>query len=275
MSLRALTVTALIFGICSAAASATLIVDGDLSDWGVTVADNNGSDFSSFAPGIGLVGSHVEDQDDLAGLNSYLGPRQGGQFYDAEMMAVAFKSNTLYIAIVTGQRPDNGLKYFSPGDIRINTAAGVYSIEVGGGRGGDPGSAIAEGAIGSTYTLESNGETKDHLDADPLQAAGSIWGDVNWMVVGAKPVQSEISGSSALIGTADYVYTRNDVTTQHAIIELAFNVGLLGGTLIDTVEWRPACSNDELIVPVNIVPEPATLVCLAIGGLFLLPRKRR
>ena len=32
--------------------SSTIAIDGDMSDWGVTVADNNGSDFSSPNPTI-------------------------------------------------------------------------------------------------------------------------------------------------------------------------------------------------------------------------------
>ena len=35
-----------------------------------------------------------------------------------ELLAAAFSGSTLYIAMSTGQRPDNGFAYFGPGDIR-------------------------------------------------------------------------------------------------------------------------------------------------------------
>jgi hypothetical protein len=65
----------------------------------------------------------------------------------------------MYLAIVTGQRPDNGLSTYSPGDIYMTTPLGIVSIEVGGGPGGGAGGAIAEGAEGSTYNVYSNGYT--------------------------------------------------------------------------------------------------------------------
>ena len=50
-------------------------------------------------------------------------------------MGVALQGNVMYIAIVTGQRPDNGLMRYSPGDIYMTTPVGVVGIEVGGGVG--------------------------------------------------------------------------------------------------------------------------------------------
>ena len=200
MVLRALTATALVIGICSAGASAALVVDGDLSDWGLTVVDNNLSDLTSFTPGIGLLGYHEEDQDDLAAHSFFLGPSRGGQNYDAELMAVALQGDDLYIAIATGMRPDNGLVYYAPGDIKIETSAGTFGIEVGGGEGGvSPGSAIMEGASGSTYELNGDATTKAHHVADLLQTAGSIWGNTNWIIMSGYPVQFEIDGGSTYV----------------------------------------------------------------------------
>ena len=67
----------------SAGAAQAFTVDGNLSDWGVSVVDNNGSDFVvSSDPSI--LGVHVEDQNDTAGNGGFLGPNSGGQNYDAE-----------------------------------------------------------------------------------------------------------------------------------------------------------------------------------------------
>lgn len=273
MPLRTLAATVSICALCTSSVFA-LVVDGNLTDWGVTVADNNGSNFSSWAPGIGLIDYFVEDQDDLAGHDFFLGPHKGGQDYDAEMMAAAQQGSTFYIAIATGMRPDNGLEFFSPGDIYIETSAGVFGIEVGGGPGGGPGGLVTEGMPGSTYILAGGGSTQSHQTTDPLQTAGSIWSNVDWISPApGRPVQFEINLGSTFAGMSDYVYTCNDdATNQHSVIELAFDLSLLGGASIETIKWWPCCSND--LVEVR-VPEPATIMCLMLGGFSLLSRKRR
>ena len=68
------------FGFVLSAASASAItIDGNLSDWGVTVADGNNSNFSSPSATIGLVSAFTEDQNDFAGDSGYVGPNYGGQ----------------------------------------------------------------------------------------------------------------------------------------------------------------------------------------------------
>jgi len=62
----------------SAATASALTVDGNLSDWGITVADGNNSNFSNPNPGFGLVNSFTEDQNDFAGDGGYVGPNFGG-----------------------------------------------------------------------------------------------------------------------------------------------------------------------------------------------------
>lgn len=258
-------------------ALATLVVDGDLSDWGVVVADNNGSTYS-FAAGVNVLGSHVEDQPDDAPHSFNLGPNLGGQDYDGELLVVARQDDKLFIAIVTGQRPDNGARYFGPGDIRIETDLTTYGIEVGGGAGGGDGSAITAGAPGSTYTMATNGDTKLHTAAAALQTAGSMWRDVTWLLDPINPqgpVQIEIGPNSTLVGMAEYVYTRDAVTTQHAIVELAIDLSLFSQETIQSIHWRPSCGNDELDATVRTdVPEPATLLFLMGGGLVIWTRRR-
>ncbi|MHA1569383.1 MAG: hypothetical protein ACTSXZ_07925, partial [Alphaproteobacteria bacterium] len=165
----------------SAGVANAFTVDGDLSDWGVSVVDNNGSDFVvSGNPSI--AGVHVEDQDDTTN-SGYLGPNAGGQNYDAEFMGVAFEGGKLHIAISTGQRPDNDFAHYSPGDIRIETNDGtVFGIEVGGGAGGGAGGAITEGDDGSFYTTNGSGYTTAHtaLTGAGEQLAGTIWSGATW-----------------------------------------------------------------------------------------------
>lgn len=268
------------------AGAATITIDGDLSDWGITVADNNGSNFSSLATNIGLKASFVEDQNDTAGDGGQLGPNAGGQKYDAEFLGAALQGTMLYVAIVTGQRPDNGLYRFAPGDIRLNIGAISYGIEVGGGDGTD-GSAITQGAAGSTYNLNSNGFTSSYGTTAAAQTAGSVWVGTDWIndpIAPQEPAQMSINGTSTQVGTANYVYTRNSVTSQHAIIELALDVTNLldedGETLIG-IHWSPSCGNDIVSALFTVsteiqVPEPgSSLVWLAGFGALAGLRYRR
>lgn len=279
MSLRAhlLVVSSLVAGL-TGFASAAIVVDGNLSDWGITIGDNNTSNYSTlFGPSIGLLSSFEEDQNDTAGHSFTLGPNLGGQDYDAEFLAAAYNNNTLFIAISTGQRPDNGFAYFGPGDIRIETSGGTYWLEVGGGAGGGIGTLITAGAVGSTYTLKSNGETQSYADAAALQKAGSVWTGVTTIldpIVPQGATQFAINPGSTAVGTASYAYSRNSQTNQHAFIETGLPISMFNGETIQSIHWRPACGNDEVDLSVNLVPEPATM-SLLVGGLALLRNRRR
>src|SRR3569832_1002863 len=266
-------------------------VDGDLSDWDVVVSDGNESNIYQLNPSNGLLGYHRDDQSDSAGDGGYLGPHYGGQHYDAEFMGVALQDSMLYVAIVTGQRPDNGLERYSPGDILIVTSNGLFGFEVGGGKGGINGSAISDGADGSTFTLDGNGYTKEYKKADDVQVAGSVWTNVDWISdpFGSLYVQFEITGSSEHVGDADYVYTRDSVTRQHAIIELALDTTMIGDKTIYGMFWAPSCDNDELWVGIDPlstgeqqvrieqVPEPTEIALFGLGlsALGVLRRRRR
>ena len=270
-------------------AAAAIVIDGNLGDWNVTVADNNGSVFTGANTSYGIDGGpFIEDQSDTAGDGGYVGPEYGGQNYDAEFMAAARNGNTLYVALVSGQRPDNGLQRYSPGDIRIvANGTTTYGIEVGGGAGGGAGTAQTEGAAGSFYNLNSSGYTVSAAATPTAQTVGSIWKNVTWTndPLGMNsPVQFTINGGSTQVGTADYIFTRNTVTTQHSIIEFAFDITALIGTgsgLLD-ITWGPSCSNDLaeifVVVPSRDIPTPAPaalpLFLVGIGGMAMLRRRR-
>lgn len=263
----------------TATGAAALTIDGDLSDWGITVADGNNSDFSNPNPGIGLVAAFEEDQNDFAGDSGYVGPNHGGQNYDAEYMGIAIQGTTMYLAIVSGQRPDNGLTRYSPGDIYLTTPLGIMGIEVGGGPGGGAGGAITEGAAGSTYNLKSNGYTDSYGTTDAAQTAGSVWANADWTmdpIAPGSPVQMNINGASSKIADADYVYTRNSQTSQHAVIELALDLTHLldeDGEGLIGIHWSPSCGNDVVmafyqasIPPTTTeVPEPGSALVWLLG----------
>lgn len=276
---KLLFVSAVLLAAAAPAVAGPLSVDGNLADWGITVADGNGSNINAYLgqAGIGQLGFHKEDSDDLAGDGGFLGPNHGGQNYDAEFMSAARDGNTLFVAIVTGQRPDNGLQRFAPGDLRIVTTTGVYGLEIGGGTGGvAPGNGIVDGAAGSTYLLNGSGFTTGLLATDPLQTAGSIWANPTWIndpIAPVGPTQFQMAGG-ILVNTADYVYTRNDFTSQHAVIELSFDLAWFGGE-VTSLHWRPSCGNDELdlafspLIITQVVPLPEG-ASLGLAGLFLV-----
>jgi hypothetical protein len=230
-----------------------------------------------------------EDQNDHWGDSGFLGPNYGGQNYDAEFMGLAFDANRLYLAIVTGQRPDNGFMRFSPGDIRIvaketkdGPVRNVFGIEVGGGRGGAAGlGVLTEGGSGSTYTLNSSGYTVGHEAS--ARAVGSVWRDANWLLDPIAPsteVQLDSAASGTQVGMADFVYTRNgDATAQHAVIELSLDRSIFAGAGALDIYWAPSCGNDVLEINDDLpaqVSAPGTLAALGLGFLAIrLVRRRR
>jgi len=265
---------ALFLCFCSVPAFAAFVVDGNTSDWGVTVADNNASTFN-FPAGVF---SMVEDTSDTAGDSFVLNPHSGGQNFDAEAMGVTIQNNTLFVLIVSGQRPDNGFSRYNPGDLHIVTNLDTYGMEMGGGIGGGTGTTINQGATGSTYTINaSTGFTASYADADPSQLAGSIWKNVTWIptpLTPATPTEFAINGGSTNVGTANYFFTRNTVTSQHSIMELSIPLSVFNGQSVQQISWQPACDNDELSVSLTSVPEPATLL-MSLGCIVLLTRGRK
>lgn len=277
-------------GISFSGAASAITIDGNLSDWGVTVADGNNSNFSSPSPTIGLVSTFTEDQNDFAGNSGYVGPNYGGQNYDAEFMGIALQGNTMYLAIVSGQRPDNGLSKYSPGDIYMTTPVGIVGIEVGGGAGGGAGGLVTEGDAGSTYNVRSNGYTQSYGTTDAAQTAGSVWADADWIqdpIAPGSPVQMEINGASTKVADADYAYTRNTQTSQHSVIELALDLTNLldeDGNGSIGIHWSPSCGNDivtaffQVSMPITSteIPEPGSALVWLIGvGMIGAMRARR
>src|SRR5437762_2131501 len=166
-------------------------VDGNLSDWGVTLLNNNGSNLQPkvIAPGASsslctTPPSGVwacEDTDDNAPTSGSVGPEAGGQDYDVEFLGMArgagVNSNTLFVGIASGLRPDNGYSLYGPGDLYLTVNGIAYVIELGGGIGHTGGAAVGpqtQGVAGSYYTLDGSGSTMA-VTSLPGQVVGSIW----------------------------------------------------------------------------------------------------
>jgi hypothetical protein len=292
-----------------AQATAGITVDGNWSDWGLsTYSGLHGThlDYSAYGTSYphlpdGGVSSpppamispdlwvcyDIEDTKDSAGDSSPIGPLYDGQNYDAEFLGVAMDDTYLYIAIFTGQRPDNGIKRFAPGDIRVQAGDNVYGIEVGGGPGDDSNhdGMISKGDDGTFYNIEANGYTNisDYGDAlTPDQVAGSVWltADTDWEhgISGSDgvPMQLKELGGTADGNAEKYFCNYSSSLDEHAFIELSVPLTLFGGEDVDLVSWGPACGNDysylEVCVrPAPPIPEPASfgiwaLLVVSAGG---------
>jgi hypothetical protein len=314
--LALLAALALLAGVV-AQAKAGITVDGNWSDWGLsTYSDSDGThlDYSAYGTSYphlpdGGVSSpppvtiapdlwvcyDIEDTKDCAGDSAPLGPLYGGQNYDAEFLGVAMDDTCLYIAIFTGQRPDNGKKRFAPGDIRVQAGGDVYGIEVGGGKGStsETDGQITKGDPGTYYHLSGNGYTEwpyaDNLTGD--QVAGSVWltaaTDWEYGISGSDgvPMQLKELGGSADGNAEKYFYNYSSSLDEHAFIELCVPLTLFGGEDVDLVSWGPACGNDysylEVCVrPAPPIPEPASfgiwaLLVVGAGGCGWWRRSRK
>lgn len=259
---------------------AAVAVDGDLSDWGITLNDNLQLQFqggvvnSPSNPGNqGTIDNflghgtrlfyHAEDSSDTASKGGFLGPHYGGQDYDGEFLGVMQEGSKLKVAIATGQRPDNGPGTYSPGDLMIVTSNGVFGIEIGGGMGneGRKSGVAGLGSEGTSYELDSRGTTTSSTNYAGDHTAGTVWFAENtgdWIldaIAGKVPVQLNHENLSvdALVGLVDGLfYNYLEGLGQHAFIELGFDLSLLFGDQSDvtlySIVWNPACNNDELSV---------------------------
>jgi PEP-CTERM motif len=150
-------------------------------------------------PAHGAINPFVEDSDDAATSstgNWAVGPEYGGQNYDTEFLGAAVQQHgsnglndaTMYLAILSGLRPDSGANQFGPGDIFLHPLDKdgtivqeggkdvTFAIEVGGGSAGSPANQSA-GGNGWTYNVDpSSGYTASV--AESTAADGLNIGDI-------------------------------------------------------------------------------------------------
>jgi hypothetical protein len=81
------------------------------------------------------------------------------------------------------------------------------------------------------------------------------------------PVQIDNTSPGTFVTMADYIFTRNSVTTQHSIIEFALPLTAFAGNVVTSISYAPACDNNHLIINLQnySVPEPTTVVMGSMG----------
>ncbi|MFO1092515.1 MAG: PEP-CTERM sorting domain-containing protein [Planctomycetaceae bacterium] len=288
--------------LAGATANASFIADGSLADWG----SNDSWTTDSWITGLTGTGSgfsYVYFKEDTPGNDGHgttLGPNQGGQDYDAEFIGVGVSGTKLNIVIVTGQRQDNGLAYYSPGDIRITATNGdLFGIEVGGGKGGAGASSVGLGSAGSFFNLNSDGTTKTDGSGVVFDSishtAGTVWKTLStdWQVDpinggtpplnGQEQVQVQFTKGTLKGAASSYIYAFGSTLGQHAVIELQVDLSVFGGDTLNNMRWAPSCGNDFVYVDLatvtthNEAPEPATFVMGMLGmvGMAGLRWRRR
>ncbi len=250
----------------------------------------------------------VEDTDDSSNVY-YVGPVAGGQNFDAEFLAAHVAAGNLYLAIGSGQRTNNGVQYFEPGDIQIvtkNKVSGLYNIygvEVGNG-----GSDLDN--KGATFTMDGNGYATGSTLYTGTRAAGNLFqtatgvADLSSAVANAKWIAGYGSGSGfdapyqrVQLDLASLALTTpkgsvalnfqdaNSSLGQHAFIEAGIDLRLFStDEQIMYVGWAPGCANDRSYMEVVLegasgIPEPASLLIWSLfggaAGIAAIRRRRR
>lgn len=283
---------------------ASITIDGNLSDWGVSLANNNASNImpKAAAPGSGsphcaapldyYYACEDTNDNDASGL---VGPQYGGQDYDVEFLAAARGAGAnvgrLFVGIASGLRPDNGASHYGPGDLFLKVNGVGYVIEMGGGAGHTGGAALGaqtQGQAGSFYNLDANGNT---VSQTPLanQSVGSVWrvadGTTTQTAWATQATQWQKGANAVSVGAATVYSTLDSLSgnqNQHAVIEVGIDLALFGIgnqlATIDELRWGPSCFNDVLSINgiIPAIPEPATLPMTALGlGLLTFTALRR
>lgn len=265
----------------------------------MTLANNNGSNLAhtlgagDASPACTSQNAFYRCEDTNDKSNNYqVTPLWGGQNYDVEFLGMAQHNNSLFFGIATGQRPDNGAGLYSPGDLFLTINGTQYVIEMGGGSAGAVGGAAQmQGAAGSLFNINANGNTTGTVTlAD--QVAGSVW-RVNQGTtlngIGAlgstRAVQFDATAGQTQVGQAQLYASLNTASAdQHAVWELEVDLSLfnlLPGQAFSVADahWGPSCYNDVLSIggEGRAVPEPATLALFGLGlfGLGGLRRRSR
>lgn len=262
---------ALLSAVLSGHAGATIIVDGNLSDWGISK--------SNWLPGAGI---HYTIEDRV-GTNGYLSPGYGGQAYDAEAIYTTIADGRLFIALATGHNPRTlnqpSSNSYGAGDFAIDFGKnGTYDLGIN--------IKYATSFSRGSYTFESFG-VEGGVYINPTWAYG-LWNttgnyDPNHpdtshptsLLTGTQIGNAQLSYTTQ--GAGGYGATKGDL---HYFYEMSLDLDLLRQAGWDgsafNIQWTENCANDNIVVdPGLYVPEPGSLALLSSGLFGLIGFTRR
>lgn len=256
-------------------AMASIVVDGNLADWGITRTGSAGD----WTPNAGI---HYTIEDQTGGISTYLNPGYGGQAYDAEGLYTTFQGSKLFIGLATGHNP---LTLNNPAG--NSYGAGDFAIDFGKNGIFDLGINV-KFVAGAGGVLESFG-VQGGVYANPTWTYG-LWNPAGNQVAltnADKNHPTSLIGGT-LIGNANMSFTtvgqnnygqwKNDL---HYFYELSVDTALLMAAGWDghssfNVHWTQNCANDSILVDTPAyVSEPVSLALMPLGLIGMAAVRRR
>jgi hypothetical protein len=261
----------IVAGMLSSAGAQAIVIDGNLSDWGVQQNKGAAGWIPTANNGItpnSNIQFTIEDWD-RSTKDGYLDPGYGGQAYDAEALYALIEDNTLFIALATGHNPKTGNKGndYGAGDFAIDFGKnGSYELGINikpswdkfGASGGVYKNVVWD------YGLWNDNSTPGYVKSEHPTSifSGTKIGDA---------VLDISSGKKKYGQWADDTHYFYEMSVDLSLLR---NAGWTGDAF--NIHWTQNCANDSIIVdPPAGVPEPGTLALLPLGLLGLVALRRR
>ena len=232
-------------------AMADISIDGDLSDWGITLGN------------WGTYGVGVQAYIDSPRSGDFVDPGYGGSLYDAYAMYFTYDDTNAYVAFVSGF-PQEGRAhstapggFFYPGDLAFNFGGNwEYGVRLNTNESLRSGVGDYKGIYRVTDWQE------------PYEGSTTYAGYFN------SSFPTVINATSQNLGQANLFYSGNKGTADPwYVVEVAIPRNTTGFSWEDgfTIHWTQTCGNDalDLNIPqgtVPPVPEPVSVSLFLLGA---------